>query len=127
MKKLTLLALLLTLVSLHVAGQNKNCLESLKSGKFTYEGMEGKIEIIRSNDKQVEIYNNGESKLILKIEWINDHEYILTHLESLNAPGCLEKGDSIKTTVVKCEDNKYYCVFTSNKCGNGSATFIKLE
>ena len=101
--------------------------EKFKTGKFTYEGRIGEVEIIRTKKTQTEIYNEGKSKLIFKIKWVNDSTYILKHQKSINAPGCLEKGDWIKAIILGSENNKYTCSFTSNKCGEGQSVFIKLE
>lgn len=126
MKIFTILGLFFC-VSHCLYSQNSDCLNKIKTGKFTYPGEEGKVEIIRTKKTQTEVYNNGVSKLILKIQWLNDSTYVLTHKKSVNAPGCLEKGDWMKATVFKCEENRYSCEFTSNKCGNGQIVLIKLE
>lgn len=101
--------------------------KNFKIGKFTYEGREEEVEIIRTNKTQTEIYNGGKSKLILNIEWVNDSTYLLTHKESINASGCLNKGDWIKATIIDTKKDKYTCSYTSNKCGEGKSVFIKLD
>lgn len=126
MKQLILLTVL-SLFFMPLRSQGQNGFDDLKVGKFTYEGKEGEIEIVRTKNRQVEIYNNGKSKLILKIDWINDSTYVLTHIKSINAPGCLEKGDWIRATITSRSGDTYECTYTSNRCGSGKSVFKKLE
>ena len=125
--KHTILFILLISFSVQMFSQNKMSYDDLKTGKFTYEGMEGEVEIIRTKKKQIEITNGGESKLISKIDWINDSTYVLTLKKMINSPGCLEKGDWIKSTILNRKGDKYECSFTSKKCGDGTAVLVKLE
>ena len=125
--KQIILLTLLTLVFKPIFSQDQIDFEYFKTGKFTYEGKEGEVEIIRTKNKQIEVYNGGNSKLILKIKWINDSTYVLTHKKSINAPGCLEKGDWIKATILNGSKDQYECSYTSNRCGEGKSIFIKLE
>lgn len=126
MKQLILITLLNLLIS-PVFSQDQNSFDDLKTGKFAYEGNEGEIEIIRTKKKQIEIFNNGKSKLILKIKWLNDSTYVLTHIKAKNAVGCLQKGDTIKAIILNRNGNRYECSYSSNRCGDGKSVFIKLE
>jgi len=122
------LSLLISLCTSFVYGQNtKKELEKFRTGKFTYLGQEEDVVIIRTKKQQTETYNQGKSKLILKIEWVNDSTYVLTHQKAIEAPGCLTKGDWIKTIITSQDGNKYTCTYTSNKCGSGEGTIVKLE
>src|SRR5690554_7101380 len=56
--------------------------DDFKTGTFTYESQEGEVEIIRTKTKQIEIYNDGKSKLITNIKWENDSTYVLTDRKS---------------------------------------------
>jgi hypothetical protein len=122
--------LLITILGLFLTqgyAQENNSYEKFKTGIFAYEGRVGEVEICRTKKRQTEIYTNGKSKLILKIEWVNDSTYVLTHKKSKNAPGCLDKGDWIKAIIVASDNDTYTCSYTSNKCGEGKSVFIKLE
>ncbi len=101
--------------------------DDFKTGTFTYESQEGEVEIIRTKTKQIEIYNDGKSKLITNIKWENDSTYVLTHKKAINAEGCLDKGDWIRTKIISRDGNRYEADFVSNKCGRGTAIFIKLK
>lgn len=108
--------------------QNQTHFDDLKTGKFTYAENEGETEIIRTKRKQTEIYNDGKSKLVMKIRWENDTTYVLTLKREVNAPGCLQKGDWIRTTIVKRSGNRYECSSTSKRCGSlAKIVIIKLE
>ncbi|MFI5204028.1 MAG: hypothetical protein ACHQF2_05980, partial [Flavobacteriales bacterium] len=67
------------------------------------------------------------SKIVLKIEWLNDSTYVLTVKKLVNAPGCLSKRDWIKTVITSCTDNRWVGTYTSNKCGSGKCVFLKKE
>jgi hypothetical protein len=125
--KSNLFVLLLICFSGTAFGQKTNCFKKHVIGKFTYQDRQHESEIIRTRTKQTEIFNFGKSKLILKIKWLNDSTYVLTHQKAINAPGCLDKGDWIKATITNCDETHYTATYTSNKCGNGKSTFIKLQ
>jgi hypothetical protein len=110
-----------------VYSQDSLCLKNMRTGTFTYEGQEGRVEIIRTRKKQVENYNGGKSKIILRIKWVNDSTYVLTFRRAKNAPGCLKEGDTITTRILECDGNSYYCEYSSRRCGGGRITFVKLD
>ena len=107
--------------------QSDNLYKSFRTGIFTYQNSKTRVKIVRTEDEQIEIYNDGNSKLILGIHWENDSTYVLTHKQAINAPGCLQIGDWIKTTITSAEKNKYSCTYTSNRCGSGESVFIKVK
>lgn len=129
MKKLLLITSILFSLMFHidVYSQEKLTYEDIKTGTFTYEGQEGNVEIIRTKREQIEIFNEGKSKITLKIEWVNDFTYILEVKELINAPGCLKRGDWIKASIGNRDKKGYDCSYTSSSCGSGSSRFIKLE
>lgn len=107
--------------------QHTSDFQDLKTGKFTYVGKEGETEIIRTKRKQVETFNGGKSKLILKIKWMNDSTYILTHKKAINAPGCLQKNDWINVVITRRWGNRFECSCSSENCGQGQIVFVKLD
>ena len=112
----------------NLSGQDSGCLEKFRTGTFQYETGGGeKVIIYRTKRKQTEVFNNGKSKLILKIKWLNDSTYLLIQKKAVNAPGCLKKGDIIKTRVVSCEGERFTCEYSSERCGKGKSVFLKLE
>ena len=70
MKQLLLL-ILLSLFLRPAFSQEQSKFDDLKTGKFAYENKVGEVEIIRTKRKQIEQFNDGESKLILKIKWVS--------------------------------------------------------
>lgn len=119
--------LILMFVSILSFSQNQEALKSMRTGKFTYLGQEGKVEIIRTATEQTEIYNNGQSKGVLDINWISDTEYTLTLRIAENAPGCVKVGEVITAKILNCEGNKYYYESNSESCGEDSNTIVKIE
>jgi hypothetical protein len=107
--------------------QEPDCLSKFRTGKFTYEGWEGKIEIIRTKTTQIETYDNGRSKIIMKIKWVGPREYVLTHVKSINAPGCLKEGDTIRAHIISCNSTSFTCEWKANRCGSGTNTFVLLK
>jgi hypothetical protein len=107
--------------------QDADCLSKFKTGKFTYEGWEGKISIIRTKTTQIETYNNGTSKIIMKIKWVGPREYVLTHVKSINAPGCLKEGDTIRARIIRCTSTSFTCEWKANRCGSGTNTLVLLK
>jgi hypothetical protein len=127
-KRLLFLSLLLNGLSLISFGQNKDCLKSMRTGKFTYAGRNGEgIEILRSKGEQVELTNNGRSKLILSIDWRAEDIYVLTLKKIVNNQGCLNPGDWIRVKIIACEGTSYKAKFDSERCGSGESVFVKLE
>lgn len=123
-----ILTLSLIGLNIHSYGQDKDCLASMKTGKFAYEARYGQdVEIIRNEGEQVELTNKGKSKLILDVEWKTEAEYVLTLKEMISSKGCLKLGDWIKVTIVECEGARYVAKYESEHCGKGESVFVKLE
>jgi hypothetical protein len=112
--KSTLILLVMLTLSLPTFSQQSDCLKAMKTGEFFYPGRKDAAKIIRKKDKQIEIYNNGLSRLVFKLKWANDSTYVLTLKKKINAPGPLKKGDWIKATITSCEDGKSFCKTVSN-------------
>jgi len=83
--------------------------------------------IIRTDKLQTEIFNNGQSRLILKIKWTSETTYVLKLKKAINAPGCLKKGDRVTTTIVSCSGDEYVGASTSKKCGDITTTYIRTN
>lgn len=127
MKKTFLLLLLSCLFSVSYSQTPKKTYEGFKTGKFTYLAGDETVLIIRKKNTQTEIFNNGESKIILRINWLDDSNYTLTLKKAINAPGCLNKGDTINARIIKRSSNEYTCTYTSKNCGSGESTFTKVN
>ena len=117
---------LFMLFSLGSFGQDENKFEKFHTGRFTYEGEEGETIVKRSKKRQVEVFNKGKSKLVLKISWTNDSTYVLVLLRSVRASGCLKRRDWIEVTITSCTEEKYTYVSHTNNCGDGGMVMIKL-
>lgn len=84
-------------------------------------------EIIRTSKEHVEVFQDGDAKLFMSVEWINSRKYVLTMKRSVNTIGCLDVGERVETTITSCEQDRYECKFVSNRCGSGKAVIIKIE
>jgi len=100
----------------------------MRTGRFKYANKLEGTTIVRTKKKQVEYSNNGNSKLILRVKWLNDSTYTLTHKKSVNKdPGCLVKGVEILVQIKECDSLAYFATYSSTKCGKGESYFIKIE
>ncbi|MFT7614854.1 MAG: hypothetical protein ACI9J3_003841 [Parvicellaceae bacterium] len=113
-KTLTLLLFICLIGSFNA--QTNDCVGKIKTGKFEYYAGDVTITVVRTKKKQIETFNS--SKVINKIKWISETEYITTFVKEINLPGCLEKGDKMKMTIVECNGTEYKVQATSAKCGN---------
>lgn len=113
--------------SLSIHAQDSPCLQKMRFGTFEYLNKHEGTTIVRKRNKHIEYSNSGKSKLKLKIEWLNDSTYVLTHKKAVNNSGCLEKGTQIIVKIVSCDGNKYFAKYSSDKCGNGESWFIKID
>ena len=118
-------------LSLFVPGflyaQSAECMANMKTGTFEYKTEGVTITIARTKTKQIESYDNGKSKVISKITWISDNEYISTFVKAVNAPGCLKKGDEVRVKILACNAKEYTASIVSEKCGSGETTISKIE
>ena len=122
---LTMTLLIFGSISLHA--QNTECLQKMKTGNFKYLDKREGTTIVRRGNKQIEYSKNKKSKLKLKVKWLNDSTYVLTHKKTVRNPGCLEKGTQIKVQIISCDGNKYFAKYESETCGNGESWFLKIK
>ena len=128
MKKLIILFVAVLGMAFTANAQVSECAKKMREGKFTYEGQENEVEIVRTKTKQTETWNNGKSKLVLEIEWKSDTEYWLTYKRMVNVEkSAVNKGDVIKIKIISCEGNKYFYECRGDNTNYSDGTIIKLE
>ena len=110
-----------------LVAQDTECLKKMRTGNFIYSDQGAQSVIIRTDKLQTEIFNNGQSRLILKIKWTSETTYVLKLKKAINAPGCLKKGDRITTTIISCSGDEYVGASTSKKCGDITTTYIRTK
>jgi hypothetical protein len=93
-------------------GQSDPCLLNFRQGK--YELIEKRTDgyyIIRTENEQVEIFNDGDSKVISKINWISNSEYNLITIKLINVPKTWgqKKGVLINVKIIECNEHSYRC------------------
>ncbi len=113
--------------SLNLFAQNSRSIEEFKTGVFLYEGMDSTKQITRTKNKQIEVFNEGKSKLVFDVEWTSDTTYLLRFKKAVNAPGCLQKYDCIAVVINSISENSYSCRYISNNCGEGTSVFYKID
>ena len=128
MKFKTIISLSLVFIITNCFAQNQSSSYSnFKTGTFTIEGQSKSYEMKRSNDKQIESFNDGKSKIICSIHWTNDSTYVLKVIKITNAPGCVKVGEKMTTTLSGCSSKKVNCSISSQKCGNAKGVIIKIK
>lgn len=101
-----------------------DCLERMRKGVFVVNS-DPEIEVIRTSKEYVEVYNHGDSKLFHQITWENDSTYVLTMKRAVNAVGCLQVGQTVRTTIVGCSGDLYMTLSESEFCGDSEEVFRK--
>lgn len=112
--------------------QDSNCLTSLRIGEFVAVSEDGKklgYKVIRKKNKQTEIYNNGKSKIISRIKWLNDSTYTLTTLKMINTPnpGCDKIGAIATVKILDCSNSIQLCEWSQKGCGTGISRLKKIS
>ena len=115
------------LTTQQLVAQDTECLKKMRTGNFIYSDQGSQSVIIRTDKLQTEIFNNGQSRLILKIKWTSETTYVLKLKKAINAPGCLKKGYRVTTTIISCSGDEYVGASTSKKCGDITTTYIRTN
>lgn len=100
-----------------------------ETGSFVYVGMEDEALIQRTKDMQIEVMNNGQSRVYMKIVWLDDYSYVLIQkkLENMKAGKCSRKNSKIKTVITEYTEDTYTCNYDAGKCGLGTITIKKIK
>jgi len=125
--KSTIILILSLITPCFLFAQNPECIANMKTGTFEYKTEGVTITIVRTQTKQIESHNNGKSKIISKITWTSDNEYITTFVKAVNSPGCLQKGDEVRVKILSCNGKEYTSFSASEKCGSGQVTILKVK
>jgi hypothetical protein len=133
--KLRLMKLRIFFITFHlflihdsVQGQSNSCLISARNGEFISED-EGKTpyKVIRDNEKQIDIFNSGKSKIISKITWTNDSFFTLTTIRKVRAPGCDKVGATAYIRITSCSDSIQVYQWSQEGCGTGTTRMRKIK
>lgn len=100
-------------------------MDSFRTGTFHYQGQDHDVTVIRTEEEQIERYNDGKSEMISSIEWTSDTSYRLVVERGVNAPGCLEEGDTVRTRIVGCEGDRMTCKTRSDQCGGTRSVLVR--
>lgn len=117
------------LFSSQTFAQQTDCALSHHTGKYYYISDNDTVLINRTKSTQIESINKGQSKLVLKVTWINNEEFLLTFKKFINFDekvSCMKKGQVIKVKINQCYADRYTSSYTTDNCGKGFSTFYKL-
>lgn len=129
MLKLILPCITFLFVSDLTFAQQTDCVLAHHTGKYYYLSDNDTIQIERTKHTQIESLNKGQAKLILKVTWINNEEFLLTFKKFINFDekvSCMKKGQVIKVKINQCYVDRYTSSYTTENCGKGFSTFYKL-
>lgn len=102
--------------------------KTFRTGTFVYDDYPKEVRVVRKKKRQIEYYNDGQDKMILKIKWLNDSTYVLTQMKKTEDVGCLQKSDQILTTITGVYDPGAYTYSAVSKtCGALTGKIRKLE
>ncbi|MFB6258808.1 MAG: hypothetical protein ABEH38_08945 [Flavobacteriales bacterium] len=107
--------------------QDSTCIQRFRTGSFHYKGGANDVTVLRTEKEQIERYNGGRSVLISSIEWPTDSSYRLIIQRRVNAKGCLDIGDTVRTKILHCQKDSIICKTSSAECGGTRSTFIREE
>ena len=115
-----------------ICAQDTDCLKGLRTGVFVNlpekdGGVDIPYKVIRKKSKQIEIYNDGKSKIVSRIKWINDTTYTLTTTKLVNAPGCDKVGATATVKITACENSIFSFVWSQEGCGEGHSALKKIS
>ncbi len=111
----------------HVNAQNaEDKFKPFRTGTFVYDDYPTEVKVVRTKKKQVEHYNDGKDKMVLKIEWLNDSTYVLTQLKKTEDTGCLQKGDQILATITEVYEGGYAYSAVAKRCGTLTGRIRKI-
>lgn len=126
--KVVLVVFWATAFSLNVQAQEEDHpYQAFRTGTFVYDDYPTEVRVVRTKNRQTEYYNQGQNKMVLKIEWLNDSTYVLTQARKTETPGCLKKGDQILTTITGTYPGGYTYASLSKTCGSSTGKIRKLE
>ena len=119
--------LLFLLITFSCSSKPKDC-SNFKVGTFKYQDPDYHGHLIERNDSiQIEYNGKDDIKIISKIEWISDCEYVLTYKDILNYPKKDSViGKSFNVKIIKTKESSYICYVKSDTF-DSNIEIIKIE
>lgn len=127
MKSILLLFMLLTAGITANAQANKACIEKHKIGTYVYQDSTMAVVITRTKNRQISVDKKTGEKMIAKVVWVTDDEFLLIVKKDVDGPGCLRKGDRIVNKIVECNEDGYVSHYSMAACGHGIETFKRIK
>jgi len=120
---------LFTNLSVSTDQPTKTPKQLFEAGSFVYVGMESEAIIHRTKDMQIEVMNNGQSRVFMKIVWLDDYTYVLIQkkLENMKSGKCSRKNSKITTVITDYTEDTYTCNYDAGKCGQGTISIKKIR
>ncbi len=128
----SILTLVLLILACNITyGQDSECTQDIRKGKFvnvTKDGVETDYIVKRTKNKQIEILSGGKIKIISKIEWLDDTHYTLTTIKIISEDsGCDSIGAICYVAISSCIDGVQTCNWRQDGCGDGVMWLKKVK
>lgn len=114
------------LAAIPAAAQENDCVAQMHRGEFRYKDAGDDVVIKRTKTKQIEIFNGGKSKYILKLDWISETEYTLTYIKAVGTEES-ESHNEIRCRIIRCEGNESLVEYMTNEGQFGQTTIVKVD
>jgi hypothetical protein len=138
-RSIQLITFLFVSIIAYAQQKDKDDYSDFRTGKFTYSKsyeFNGKtyhyssninldtVRVIRTKDRQTELYPEDGKKSVYAIRWVSKFSYEMTLLESTK--GLFAKGDKIVVDILSRTDSSYTYI-SKSKLGSIKATLIKYK
>lgn len=96
--------------------QKKSCVIKgkyfIKSETKAADYIDNSYYIKRKKNKQIEVFDNGERKVIYSVKWIDEKTYVLTALKYVNPPESWNEkvGAKLKFKIIDCGEEFFMVV-----------------
>lgn len=97
--------------------------EFIKMGRFTIPESDGVLE--RSKDLQTEIYNQGQERITLKLNWISSDTYEMSMQNPENQQATI-KTQKILVRIVSWDDEAYSCHYIAGD-SFGTQSYVRIK
>ncbi len=109
------IAFFFLLIIFNCKSQTNNCFE-FKTGTFKYiDSNNIETTIVRTDSIQTEFNNYNDIKIISKVNWVTDCEFVLTYKDIFNYPNKKKIiGKKINVKILESKEHSYLCHIKSN-------------
>lgn len=98
-----------------------------RTGMFEYVGEHEGYKIKRTRTRQIEFNPKTKDKIVLKISWISDNEYILKFVKSGRSKKMASKSADIHATITVFDAESYTAKWTTTDGAYGVVQIRRIK